>query len=161
MQVSFVYMQVSFVRQHTLRDVNSLSSCVLVFCICTGLFCIYAGLFCIYAGLFCEATHFERCEFFVINTHFYHYKGVQRSNTYRSLLYTHLLHMYKSLLYICRSFLSSNTSFTQPIADRVAQNLEIISKYFQFSTRRTRSIMGGIISYLVLIVNPMGRILVR
>jgi len=26
----------------------------------------------------------------------------------------------------------------QPMADRVAQNLEIISKNFQFSTRRTR-----------------------
>ena len=48
----------------------------------------------------------------------------------------------------------------QPIADRVAQNLEIISKNFQFSTRRTRILMGFIIYYVVLIVNPMGRILV-
>ena len=30
----------------------------------------------------------------------------------------------------------------QPIADRVAQNLEILSKNFQFSTRRTRILMG-------------------
>ena len=49
----------------------------------------------------------------------------------------------------------------QPIADRAAQNLEIISKNFQFSTRRTRILMEFIIYYLVLIVNPMGRILVR
>jgi len=48
----------------------------------------------------------------------------------------------------------------QPIANRVAQNLEIIPNNFQFSTRRTRILMGFIISYLVLIVNPMGRILV-
>ena len=50
----------------------------------------------------------------------------------------------------------------QPIADRVAQNLEIISQNFQFSTRRTRVLMGfiiGAIYYLVLIVNPMGKIL--
>ena len=51
--------------------------------------------------------------------------------------------------------------FVQPIADKVAQNLEIISKNFQFSTRRTRILMGFIMYYLVLIVNPMGRILVR
>ena len=43
----------------------------------------------------------------------------------------------------------------QPIADRVAQHLEIISKNFWFSTRRTRILMGFIIYYLVLIVNPM------
>jgi len=49
----------------------------------------------------------------------------------------------------------------QPIADRVAQHLEIISKNFQFSTRRTRILMGFIFCYLVIIVNPMGRILVR
>ena len=29
----------------------------------------------------------------------------------------------------------------QPIADRVAQNLEIMSKNFQFSTKRTRILM--------------------
>jgi len=51
--------------------------------------------------------------------------------------------------------------FVQPIADRVAQHLEIISKSFQFSTWRTRILMGFIINYLVLFVNPMGRILVR
>ena len=53
------------------------------------------------------------------------------------------------------------TSLLQPIADKVAQNLEMISKNFQFSTRRTRILMGFIIYYWVLIVNPMGRILVR
>ena len=30
----------------------------------------------------------------------------------------------------------------QPIAGRMAQNLEILSKNFQFSTRRTRILMG-------------------
>jgi len=49
----------------------------------------------------------------------------------------------------------------QPIADRVSQHLEIISKNFQFSTRRTRILMGFIIYCLVLIVNPICRILVR
>jgi len=49
----------------------------------------------------------------------------------------------------------------QPIADRVAQHLEIISKNFRFSTRRIRILMGFIIYYLVLIMNPMGRILVH
>jgi len=49
----------------------------------------------------------------------------------------------------------------QPIPDGVAHNLEIISKNFEFSTRRTRILMGFIIYYMVLIVNPMGRVLVR
>jgi len=49
----------------------------------------------------------------------------------------------------------------QPIADRVTQNLQIVSTKFQFSTRRTRILVGFIIYYLVLIVNPMCRILVR
>jgi len=49
----------------------------------------------------------------------------------------------------------------QPTTDRVAQNLEIISKNFQFSTRRTRILMGFNLYYTVIIVNPMGRILVR
>jgi len=44
------------------------------------------------------------------------------------------------------------------VPDRVAQNLEIISKNFQFSTR---ILMGFIIYYLVLLVSPMGRILFR
>jgi len=51
-----------------------------------------------------------------------------------------------------------------PIANRMAQNLEIISKNFQFSTRRTRILMGFIIFtiyYVVLVVNPTGRTLVR
>jgi len=43
----------------------------------------------------------------------------------------------------------------------VAQNLEIISKDFRFGNRRTKILMGFIIYYLVLIVNPMSRILVR
>jgi len=49
----------------------------------------------------------------------------------------------------------------QPIADRVPQHFEIISKNFQFSTRRAKILMGFIFYYLVLIVNPMGRTLVR
>ena len=57
--------------------------------------------------------------------------------------------------------LQKSSMMVQPIADRVAQHLEIISKNFQFSTRRTRILMGFITYYLVLIVNPMGRILVR
>ena len=54
-------------------------------------------------------------------------------------------------------------SLVQPIAERAAQHLHIISKNFQSSTtgRRTRILMGFIIYYLVLIVNPIGRILVR
>jgi len=47
----------------------------------------------------------------------------------------------------------------QPIADRVAQHLEIISENFQCSTRCTSILMGFIFYYLVLIVNPIGRIL--
>ena len=39
----------------------------------------------------------------------------------------------------------------QPITDRVAQNLEIIFKNWQFSTRRTRILMGFFIYHLVLI----------
>jgi len=54
-----------------------------------------------------------------------------------------------------------DTELIQPIADRVAQHLEIVSKNFRFSTRRTRILMGFIMYSLVLIVNPMGRILVR
>ena len=49
--------------------------------------------------------------------------------------------------------------YVQPIVDRVAQNLVIISKNFLFSTRRTRILMGLIIYYLVLIVNPISGIL--
>ena len=51
-----------------------------------------------------------------------------------------------------------------PIADRVAQNLEIISKNFQLSTRRTRILSMGFTSTtmynMVLVINPT-RILVR
>jgi len=59
------------------------------------------------------------------------------------------------------SHVSASQCSVQPIADRVAQHLEVISQIFQFCTRRTRILMGFIICYLVLIVNPMGRILVR
>jgi len=52
-------------------------------------------------------------------------------------------------------------SYVQPIADRVAQHLEILSKNFQFSTMRTRILMRFVIYCLVIMVNPMGRILVR
>jgi len=48
----------------------------------------------------------------------------------------------------------------QPIADRLAEHLEIISKSFQIITRRTKILMGFIIYYLVLIIHSMGRILV-
>ena len=54
--------------------------------------------------------------------------------------------------------------YTQPIADRVAQNLQIMSKNFQFSTKHTRILMGFTINTMLLpglIVNPMGSILVR
>ena len=52
----------------------------------------------------------------------------------------------------------------QPIVDRAAQNLEIDSREFQFSIWRTRipmRFMISIIYYVVLIANPMGRIVVR
>jgi len=65
--------------------------------------------------------------------------------------------------YIFKLEICSNVNFArkvQPIADRVAQNLDIISKIIQFSSRRTRILLGFIIYYLVLIVNPMGKILV-
>ena len=55
----------------------------------------------------------------------------------------------------------SMTEQLQPIPDRVAQHLEIMSQNFQFNTRRTRILMGFVIYYLALILNPMGRILVR
>jgi len=72
-------------------------------------------------------------------------------------------HSYIVASFICMYDCVTVTYFIhiQPIADRVAQHLEIISKNFRFSTRRTRILMGLIIYYLVLIVNPIGRILVR
>jgi len=39
----------------------------------------------------------------------------------------------------------SHATHIQPIADRVARHLEIISKNSQFSTRRTRILMGFIV----------------
>ena len=52
----------------------------------------------------------------------------------------------------------------QPNSDRVAQNLAIISKTLYCSTRRTRILMGFMISTMLLLGthrNSMGRILVR
>ena len=70
--------------------------------------------------------------------------------------------MYRVLLQVCRARLEFTKVYVlQPIANRVAQHLETISKNIRFSTRRTRILMGFIVYYLVLIVNPMGRILVR
>ena len=51
--------------------------------------------------------------------------------------------------------------YVQPIADRATLNLEIISKNLKFTTKCTNILMRLIIYYMVLIVNPMGRILVR
>ena len=63
------------------------------------------------------------------------------------------VNMYHYTIY---SVTSHHTNvYVQPIADRVAQHLEIISKNFQFSTRRTRILMRFIICYFVLIVNPI------
>ena len=79
------------------------------------------------------------------------------------MTYSHVHVWHDSFVYVCDMIHSyiCVTCFMQPIADRVAQNLEIVSKNFQFSTRRTRILMGLIIYYLELIVNPMRRILVR
>jgi len=73
-------------------------------------------------------------------------------------------HLNFELILSSRKIEISQDMCIQPIADRMAQNLEIVSKHFQFGTRRTRILMGFIIStihYVVLIVNPMGRFLVR
>ena len=80
-----------------------------------------------------------------------------------SLLHGMIQHMMKfSCIQWSQHFYCIRSSFLlQPIANRVAQNLEMISKNLQLSTRRTRILMGFILYYLVLIVNPMGRILVR
>jgi len=55
----------------------------------------------------------------------------------------------------------STYQLIQPMAHSVAQHLEILPKHSQLSTRRTRIPIRFIIYYLVLIANPMGRILVR
>ena len=68
--------------------------------------------------------------------------------------------IYHDSLYMCRHIYNESL-YIQPIADRVALNLEITSKNFQFNTRRIRILMGFLIYYLVLIENPMSRILVR
>jgi len=59
------------------------------------------------------------------------------------------------------TFEQIHSTNVQPIADRVAQHLEIISKNLRFSARRTKILMRLIMCYLVLMVNPMDRILVR
>jgi len=41
-------------------------------------------------------------------------------------------------------------TYIQPIADRVTKNLEIISKDFQFGARRTRILMGFVMSTMLL-----------
>ena len=71
----------------------------------------------------------------------------------------HLVRMY--VLSSWYTFVFSSCYNIQPIADRAALNLEIIFENFQFSTRRTKILMGFTVRYLVLIVNPMCRILVR
>jgi len=81
-------------------------------------------------------------------------------HTYRKY-HTHMCVRTHVCLYTYHTYYVCIHTHIQPIADRVAQHLEIISKNFRFSTRRTRILTGLIIYYLVLIVNPMGRILVR
>ena len=55
---------------------------------------------------------------------------------------------------------SRESCLIQPIADRVARNLEICSEKFQCSTRCPKILMGLLIYYLVITVNPIGRILI-
>jgi len=62
---------------------------------------------------------------------------------------------------LSHSKLRGGRCWVQPIADRMALNLEIISKNIQFSTNHTRICRGFIIYYLVLIVNPLGSIMFR
>jgi len=74
-------------------------------------------------------------------------------------LYIYTNHILTWYLYVKRSVLI----YIQPIADRVTQNLEIISKNFESSTRRTRILIGFEFAscyYNLLIVATMGRILV-
>jgi len=81
-----------------------------------------------------------------------------------TLLYIQWRRIYRHTLirHLHTSSLSHQTStYIQPIADRVAQHLEIISNNFRFGTRRTRILMGLIMYDLVLRVNPMGRMMVR
>jgi len=77
------------------------------------------------------------------------YESIYLLHSSIQFLCIYILYIY-TWIYIC--------VVIQPIADRVAQHPEVIFKNFQFSTR---VLMGFIICYLVLIVNPMGRILVR
>jgi len=77
-----------------------------------------------------------------------------------SFLVWHDSHMNESCVNPKRDMTHFYTRHTA-YADRVAQYLEIIFKNFRFSTRRTRILMRFIIYYLVLIVNPMGRMLIR
>ena len=66
-------------------------------------------------------------------------------------LYVSFVGLYVSFVGLYVSFVGLYVSFVepksfggcvQPIADRAAQHLEIISKNFQVSTRRTRILMG-------------------
>ena len=88
-------------------------------------------------------------------THMSHFTHMHQSCSIFEWVMSHtkmsqVTHMNES----CRNYESSHIH-VQPIADRVAQNLEIISKNYQFSTKHTRFHMGFMIYYLVLIVNPM------
>jgi len=52
--------------------------------------------------------------------------------------------------FVCNSHNVHVHIFVQPIADRVAQNLKIISTHFHFGTRRTRILMGFVLSTMLL-----------
>jgi len=92
---------------------------------------------------------FQCCIFFFCSPHFFLSRSI-------------CIFIYLSLCQSLYLFIHMNAHIqVQPIADRVAQHLEIISKNVIFSTSRTRILIGFIIYYLVLIVNPMDRILVR
>jgi len=74
------------------------------------------------------------------------------------LLMSHLLkHPADALTSSTMTSFHPHLLMLQPIADRVALNLEIVSKNFRCSTKRTQILMGFITNYLVLIVNPLVR----
>ena len=93
---------------------------------------------------------FQSCIFSSCSNHFSLSRSISIFIIYLSLCQS---------LYLC-IYINAHIH-VHPIADKVAQHLEILSKNFRFSTRRTRILMGFIMFYLVLIVNPMERILVR
>ena len=103
-------------------------------------------------------------------------KALWTINEHPTYIYKYLWNIYNLLKFaqwrspFCRRTLGSITLYPQtrtqeePIADTVAQNLVIISEKFQFSTWLTRILMGFITSTIydvVLIANPIGRIVVR